>query len=55
MFSSTVLSAIALAVTTVVAQTPAGFTPSTNVTLGVSFNTTNVVPGVLLPVAGKSI
>lgn len=41
---------LALAATAVVAQTPSEFTPSSNTNLGVSFNSTNVVPGVLLPV-----
>ena len=52
MRSATFLS-LAIAATSVVAQTPSGFSPSSNTNLGVSFNSTAVVPGVLLPVTGK--
>lgn len=52
--SLAVATAVASAIGYVNGQTPAGFQPGTNNSLGVRYNSTNVVPNVLLAESGMS-
>lgn len=45
MFTSSVLAALALCAGVAISQTPEGFEPSTDTTLGVAFGDLTVTPG----------